>query len=136
MRIDVLCEHPRILVEGVVERIFHFFPRRDGRVVYRRKWLLCLDRLFEEGHDLFELVFCALCRGILVHRLEEHIVLVCQVVRTATTVLYGRGEADIRRRLREGERVEPIIFDGALDGIGRRDVYLRDLASDGCCLRG
>jgi len=69
-----------------------------------------------------------------VQHLEIHIILFIQVVGTSDTVLHGGRKSNVRRRLREVERVELIIFDRALDYVRGGNIDLSDLSAGDSCL--
>lgn len=80
-------------------------------------------------HDLLELVLGALVdTQLLVHDLEVDIILLRHVVRTSATILDSRGEANIRRRLREDRGVERVILDITDDGLRRGNMSLIDFS--------
>ena len=60
----------------------------------------------------------------MVHHLQELIVLLGHVIRTSATVLDRRGEADVRRWLREDRGVERVISNTTDDRLRRRDMGL------------
>lgn len=88
-----------------------------------------LGGLFEEVHDLLELIFGAL-HGITqsdVEELEEDVILVGHVIRASAAVLDGRGEAHIGGWLREYRGVELIISEVTEDSFRGRDMGFVDL---------
>lgn len=109
--IYVLCKTLDALLYSCIHRVLHVCETQDRRAIYSCKRLFCLRCLLEEVHHLLELILCDPVRRLplLVHDLEEDIVLFSQVVRASAAVLDSRGEADVCRRLREDWGVELVI---------------------------
>lgn len=132
MLIDVLRETLYTFLYSCVHGLLHFWERQDGRTIDRRERLMCLRCLFEKVHDLFELIFRARYGiGLAkphVQNLEEDVILVGHVVRTAAAVLHGRGEANIGRRLREYGGVQLIISKVTEDGFRSGNVGFVDFS--------
>lgn len=124
--IDVLGEVLYALFYGCVHGILDIRKGKNWRTIYRRIRLLRVGCLFEEMHDLLELILGAVVGGtqFLVHDLEIHIILLGHVVLTSATILDGRGEADVRRRLREDRGVECVILDITDDSLRRGNICL------------
>lgn len=136
MLVNFSSEGPRMVIKIVVHGAFDFIIRKNRRTVYGSIWLLHLSRLLEAVHNLFELIFRALCGGILflVHGSEENLVLFIHIIWTACTILYSGREANVRRRLRVSKSVELVILQRALNGIRGGNIYLSDLTTDDGCL--
>lgn len=109
--VDVLCEPPRRLTDGLVILGLELLERKNGRVVYACIWLLGVRCFLEEVHNLFEIVLRTLRCLILVAvvGLKEGDILTGHAVWASYHVLYGGREADVRLRLREPLGVEVII---------------------------
>lgn len=125
MLVYVLGELLYAVLYGCVHGILHVCEAQDRRVIYSGKRLLGLCGLFEEVHDFFELVLGARRLAsvpLLVHDLQEDIVLLGHIVRTSAAVLDRRGEADVRRGLREGRRVKLVISEITEERLRRRNM--------------
>lgn len=125
MLVYTLGETLYAVLYGCVHGVLHVCEAQDRGVIYSCKWLLDLRGFLEEVHHFFKLIFGAerFARiPPLVHDLEEHIIFLSHVVRTSATILYGGGEADVRRRLREGRRVKLVIPEITEERLRRRDV--------------
>ena len=106
MVINFLVEKTSGSVQAFIESVTDGFIREHWRMVYSSVRLFRLSGLLIEVDDFLEVILRTLCGGILlIERLEKKVVIVIQIIRTATTVLYGGRKADIRRRLREGEGI-------------------------------
>ena len=125
-----------MIIKVIVHGALDFIIRKNGRTVYGSIWLLHLSRLFEAVHNFFEPIFRTLCGNIslLVHGLEESMIALVHIIRTACAVLYGGRKANVRRRLRVRERIELVILQRALNSIRSGNVYLSDLTTNDGCL--
>ena len=124
--IDALGEMLYTLFYGCVHGILDFREGKNWRTIYSRIRLLRVGCFFEEMHDLLELILGAVVgtTEFLVHDLEIHIILLGHVIRTSAAILDSRGEADVRRRLREDRGIERVILDTTDDGLWRGDIGL------------
>lgn len=129
MFIDVLGEMLYALFYSCVHGLLDVCERQNRRTIYSRIRLFRVGCLFEELHDLLELVLGALVdTQPLVHDLEVDIILLGHVIRTSATILDSRGEADVRRRLREDRGIECVMLHITDDGLRRGDMGLIDFS--------
>lgn len=128
--VDVFGEAFHALLYGGIHGIFHVCKGQYRRTVYSCIWLLRLRRLLKEVHGCLEIILGTLVGrvALLVENLQKHIILLSHVIRTSATILDGRGEADVRRRLRKVGRVKFVISQVTEDGFGSGNMRLVDLA--------